>query len=184
MKKMKNYQDFINEEINLKKALVGGAIAASTLTKMRHLKLFENFNSITETEIENYLKEQFTSDWFDSELMERCHDYIGPDEAADFDDDYEEAYKSLCTGGAIEYDLLKDMAEDVCQHFNISDAGSEIDKRDVRDICKDHLIDTCEWYDKSVFTKSSDPPNSFFGKSYLDLTKNWDNAEKDLGLKL
>jgi len=31
MKKIKNYQDFVNEEINLKKALIGGAIAASTL---------------------------------------------------------------------------------------------------------------------------------------------------------
>jgi uncharacterized protein YxjI len=29
MRKVKNYEDFINEEINLKKALVGGALAAS-----------------------------------------------------------------------------------------------------------------------------------------------------------
>jgi uncharacterized protein YxjI len=32
MKNIKKYEEFINEEINLKKALIGGAIAASTLT--------------------------------------------------------------------------------------------------------------------------------------------------------
>ena len=32
MKNIKGYNDFVNEEINLKKALIGGAIAASSLT--------------------------------------------------------------------------------------------------------------------------------------------------------
>lgn len=44
---------------------------------MKHLKLFENFESVTEEQIENYLKEHFTSDWFDRELSDRVYDYIG-----------------------------------------------------------------------------------------------------------
>jgi len=33
MRKVKSYEDFVNEEINLKKALVGGALAASLADK-------------------------------------------------------------------------------------------------------------------------------------------------------
>jgi hypothetical protein len=152
---------------------------------MKHLKLFENFESVTEEQIENFLKEHFTSNWFDSELSERVHDYIDSDEAEDYDDNYEEAYKNLSTGGAVEYDLLKDMADDICENFKI-DADTKIDKRTVRDICHDHLMDTCTWYDKFVFNRRSTEPykNSFFGNSYQDLMKNWDDSKNDTGFKL
>jgi hypothetical protein len=68
---------------------------------MKHLKLFENFDSVTEEQIENYLKEHFNSDWFDRELSDRVYEYIGEEEAEDYDGDYEEAYKNLATGGAV-----------------------------------------------------------------------------------
>jgi len=152
---------------------------------MKHLKLFENFDSVTEEQIENYLKENFTSDWFDKELSERVYEYIPADEAEDYDDNYEEAYKNLSTGAAVEYDLLKDMADDICENFKI-DADTKIDKRSVRDICHDHLMDTCTWYDKYIFNRRSTEPykNSFFGNSYQDLMKKWDEDKNDLGFKL
>lgn len=136
----------------------------------------ENFDSVTEEQIENYLKEHFTSDWFDSELSERVHDYISADEAEDYDDNYEEAYKNLSTGAAVEYDLLKDMSDDICENFKI-DADTKIDKRSVRDICHDHLMDTCTWYDKYIFNRRSTEPykNSFFGNSYQDLMRKWND---------
>jgi hypothetical protein len=151
---------------------------------MKHLKLFENFDSVTEEQIENYLKEHFNSDWFDRELSDRVYEYIGEEEAEDYDGDYEEAYKNLATGGAVEYDLLKVMSDEVCENFEI-DADTKIDKRDVGDICHDHLIDTCQWYDKFVFNRrSTEPYKSPFGTSYQDLLSKWDDSKNDTGFKL
>ena len=151
---------------------------------MKHLKLFENFDSVTEEQIENYLKEHFNSDWFDRELSDRVYEYIGEEEAEDYDGNYEEAYKNLATGGAVEYDLLKVMSDEVCENFEI-DADTKIDKRDVGDICHDHLIDTCQWYDKFVFNRrSTEPYKSPFGTSYQDLLSKWDDSKNDTGFKL
>ena len=151
---------------------------------MKHLKLFENFDSVTEEQIENYLKEHFNQDWFNIELSERVYDYINSEEAEDYDDDYEEAYKNLSTGGAVEYDLLEVMSDEVCKHFKI-DADTKIDKRDVRDICHDHLMDTCSWYDKFIFNRrSTEPYKNMFGSSYQHLLSKWDDSKNDLGFKL
>jgi hypothetical protein len=153
---------------------------------MKHLKLFENFDSVTEEQIENYLKEHFNSDWFDRELSDRVYEYIGEDEAEDYGGDYEEAYRNLSTGGAVEYDLLKVMSDEVCENFEI-DADTKIDKRDVGDICHDHLIDTCQWYDKFVFNRRSTEPykSQFgFGSTYQDLLSKWDDSKNDTGFKL
>ena len=43
---------------------------------MKRLKLFENFENLTEAEVEKYLQENYTSDWFNSELVDRVHEYI------------------------------------------------------------------------------------------------------------
>ena len=153
---------------------------------MKHLKLFENFDSVTEEQIENYLKEHFTSNWFDRELSDRVHDYIGEEEAENYDGEYEKAYKNLAMGGAIEYDLLEVMTREVCANFEI-DADTQIEKRDVRDICHDHLIDTCQWYDKYIFNRrSTEPYKSPFGHSYDDLLKglDWNDSKNDTEFKL
>lgn len=146
---------------------------------MEHLKLFEDFKNITEEEIENYLKNNFSSDWFDSELSERVYDYISEDEAEDYDGNFEEAYKNLSTGGAIEYDLLKVMSDETSSHFKIS-SEEKIDKRSISDICHDHLMETCEWYDKFIFNrKSTEPYKSFFGNYFRD-----SDSETDDGIQL
>lgn len=90
----------------------------------------ENAQNITEKQIEDYLKEHFTSQWFDSELSDRVFDYIGTEEAEDYDGDPVEAYKNLSTGGAVEYDLLEEMIQEVSQHFNI-DREQEIENRNI-----------------------------------------------------
>jgi hypothetical protein len=142
---------------------------------MKKIKLFEDFNNtLTEKDVEDYLKKEYTSDWFDSELSSRCYDYIDSEEAEDYDDDYEEAYKNLSTGGAIEYDLLEEMSKDTAKHFNF-DSDKKIDNRDIGDICRDHLMDTCTWYDKYIFNRrSTEPYRSGFGFGSLDIdTSNW-----------
>jgi hypothetical protein len=153
---------------------------------MKHLKLFENFDSVTEEQIENYLKEHFNSDWFDRELSDRVYEYIGEEEAEDYDGDYEEAYKNLATGGAVEYDLLEMMCKETSEHFS-KDREEKIDKRSISDICHDHLIDTCSWYDKWVFNRRSTEPykSQFgFGSTYQDLLSKWDDEKNDTGFKL
>ena len=122
---------------------------------MINLKLFEDFNNqVTEKEIEEYLNKNYTSDWFDSELSNRVYDYIDEDDTEDYEGDYEEAYQNLSTGGAIEYDLLDEMSSDVSKHFKI-DTDKVIETRDITDICNDHLIDNCSWYDSFIFNKSN-----------------------------
>ncbi len=136
---------------------------------MKHLKLFENF-SVTEEQIENCLKQNCDSDWFDSELQARVSDYISDEEAEDYGGDPIEAYKNLSTGGAIEYDLLSEMTRMVCSELSIPEEyayDKKIDKRSVSDICHDHLIDNCKWYDKFVFNRrSTEPYKSLFDRSF------------------
>jgi hypothetical protein len=74
---------------------------------MKHLRKFNEDNSLLE-QIEAYLKQEYTSEWFDSELHNKVYEYISEEEAEDYDNDYEEAYKNLSTGAAIEYDLLEE----------------------------------------------------------------------------
>lgn len=152
---------------------------------MKKIKLFEDFNNMTENDVENYLKENYPKEWFDLELSERCYEYIDDEEAEDYDGDHEEAYKNLSTGGAIEWDILDEMSKETSNHFNI-DMGVKIDKRSIMDICKDHLMDTCTWYDKTIFnTKSTEPYKDFFGRTH-DFMKGWDDFpdETDDGIKI
>jgi uncharacterized protein YxjI len=52
MKNIKRYEDFINEEINLKKALVGGVIAASTLSGCDSPNQFKRPGAYSPSDIE------------------------------------------------------------------------------------------------------------------------------------
>lgn len=140
---------------------------------MKHLKRFnESTSSVTEIQVEDYLKSNFTTEWFDSELSERVYDYISEEDAEDYDGDLTEAYKNLSTGGAIEYDLLEVMSQEASNHFNLP-MNQKIESRSVSDICHDHLMDTCTWFDKWVFDRrSTEPYKSKFGGGYEDLMKN------------
>ena len=133
---------------------------------MKYLKKFNESNSVTEGQIEDYLKSKFTSEWFDSELSERVYDYISDEDAEDYDGDLTEAYKNLSTGGAIEYDLLEYMSSETSDHFNLP-MNNKIESRSISDVCHDHLMDTCSWFDKWVFDRrSTEPYKSKFGGGY------------------
>jgi hypothetical protein len=141
---------------------------------MKYLKKFNESTSITENQVEDYLKSQFTSEWFDSELSERVYDYISDEDAEDYDGDLVETYKNLSTGCAIEYDLLELMSQEASNHFNIP-INQKIESRSISDICHDHLMDTCTWFDKWIFDRrSTEPYKSKFGGGYEDLMKNID----------
>jgi hypothetical protein len=137
------------------------------MKKIQTFKLFlENNNALTEKEVEDFLKENYTSDWFDQQLQDRVFDYISEEEAEDYDGDPVEAYKNLSTGGAVEWDLITDMSKDTAEHFSY-DSEKKIDKRTISDICHDHLMDTCEWYDRFVFDrKSTEPYKSMFDRMF------------------
>ena len=143
------------------------------MKKIQTFKLFlENNSSLTEKEVEDFVKNNYTSDWFDQELQERVYDYISTEEAEDYDGDTVEAYKNLSTGGAVEYDLISVMSKEASEHFSY-ESEKKIDKRTISDICQDHLIDTCKWYDKFVFNrKSTEPYKSMFNRMFPN---DWDN---------
>jgi hypothetical protein len=156
---------------------------------MRFLKNYKVFESdlnsgISEIEIENYLKSKFTSDWFDMELSDRVNDYIDEDDAEPYDGDLEEAYKNLATGGAIEYDLLSEMVNDVADKFGLDNKfkyDKSIESRTISDIVNDHLIDECSWYDRYTFRKSNEPYRSSFsrllGSDFGKLSKEFDDLD-------
>jgi len=145
---------------------------------MKHLKRF-NESVISESTIEDYIRKEFPSTWFDSELEERVFDYISSDEAEDYDDDPVKAYKNLSTGGAVEYDLIESMTNDVCHHFGIT-KETKFGERNITDIIHDHLMDTCTWKDNYVFNRrSTEPYKSHFGFGYSDLIKKWNDIDTD-----
>lgn len=145
---------------------------------MKHLKRF-NESETTEASIEEYVKKEFPSTWFDSELGERVDDYISSEEAEDYDDDPVEAYKNLSTGGAVEYDLIESMTNDVCHHFGIT-KETKFGERNITDIIHDHLMDTCTWKDNYVFNRrSTEPYKSHFGFGYSDLINKWNDIDTD-----
>jgi hypothetical protein len=145
---------------------------------MKYLKKFNESNEM-ESKIEDYLKTEFPTEWFDSELQERVYDYIDEEDAEDYGGDLVEAYKNLSTGGAVEYDLIALMTDEVCKEFGIK-YTQKFGDRDVNDIVHDHLMDYCTWKDNFVFnTRSTEPyKNPFgFGDSFNDLMKKWDDGE-------
>jgi len=145
---------------------------------MKHLKRF-NESVISESTIEDYIRKEFPSTWFDSELEERVFDYISSDEAEDYDDDPVKAYKNLSTGGAVEHDLIESMTNDVCHHFGIT-KETKFGERNITDIIHDHLMDTCTWKDNYVFNRrSTEPYKSHFGFGYSDLINKWNDIDTD-----
>lgn len=145
---------------------------------MKYLKRFNETENL-ESKIEDYLKHQFPSEWFDSELQDRVYDYIDTEEAEEYDGDPVEAYKNLSTGAAIEYDLCAVMTDDVCQEFGV-EADKKIGERSPMDIVHDHVMDYCTWKDNFVFNRrSTEPYKSMFGfgDSFNDLMKKWDDGD-------
>jgi hypothetical protein len=138
---------------------------------MKYLKKFNESSSQLE-QIEAYLKDTYTSEWFDSELSNNVYNYIGEEEAEDYDGDYEEAYKNLSTGGAIEYDLIAEITKDIEEKISINASDKLDDKRDLNDVVHDHLMDTCTWKDNFIFNRKSTEPyvsqfDRMFGGSTL-----------------
>lgn len=127
------------------------------------IKLFEDFNkNLSEKDIEEYLGKKYTPDWFNSELSERASDFLDEEDVKDFDGDYEEAYRNFAMGGAIEYDLIDEMIRDVKSTFKIN-PDDIIEERDLYEICTDHMIDHCDWYDRFLFKKSGTEDKNIFG---------------------
>ena len=86
--------------------------------------------------------------------------------------------RAMCNGGAIEYDLLEEIARDIQKKFNIS-KDEYYDK--YSGIINDYMMDTIEWYDRLVFNKSDQAYQSmsdrFLGKK-ID-TSHWDSTTID-----
>ena len=155
---MKNFQEFINENSDQGK--------------------FDIINNDLLTEIKEYLLTNYPSDWWNREFSERVFDYISQDEVVgdgDEDDEStweyeseEDAYQNLCTGGAIEYDLLEDIRKDIIKHFHLSE--EEYDRNKIYDIIENHMINMIDWYDALIFGENSD---DFFGlnKGVSDILK-------------
>jgi hypothetical protein len=146
---------------------------------MKYIKKFEKLESSEITpelkqEIIEYMEKEFPSEWFDQELSQRASDYISDDDVIGYgteeEPDYEspeDAYCNLCNGGAIEYDLMHEIEEDVKEKFHINDVSL------LYDIVNDYLMDHCEWYDRFVFHKSTEGYKSIsdriFGSTDLEL---------------
>jgi len=134
---MKNFAEFINEK-------------------------FDETNLDLHSEIREYLLTNYPEDWWNEELTNNVDNYITQDElvgSGDEDDEstweyesMEDAYQTLCTGGAIEYDLLDEIRNDVKKKFHLTDQ----DYNDgIDDIVEDHMCKVCDWYDKILFGENA-----------------------------
>jgi len=145
---------------------------------MKYLKRFESSTNIEE-EILSYIKENYPEEWWNEKFSEGVYDYVtdddligdGTEEEPDYED-AEDCYKNLCMGGAIEYDLLDLIGKDVSNHFNMS--VDEYYKKDYHNIVNDYMIDTVDWYDSMVFSKSDEKYKPMVRR--ID-TSNWDDIK-------
>jgi len=148
--KMKNFKEFYKTDENI----------------VEHVKnildineKFDVINNDLKTEIKEYLLVEYPSSWWNEELISRLDDYVTDDDvigSGDPEDEStweyesdEEAYKNLCTGGAIEYDLLGEIRTDILKHFHLSE--EEYDRNEIGDIVEEHMINMIDWYDHFIF---------------------------------
>lgn len=140
------------------------------------MKYLKRFNHIKESKtddiqiVKDFMDKNYTTQWFDEELSNRCYDYVDKYQAEEYDGDYETAYTEYCNGGAIEYDLLKDMRHD------IEKLETSLSSDEIMDLTEQHMKDNCEWYDRLVFDDDKDGYNNLFDdiKNYDDLFESFD----------
>ena len=143
--------------------------------------------------IREYLIAEYPSDWWNREFAERVYDYIDTDDYVgdgDQDDEStweyqgpEEAYQNLCTGGAIEYDLMDEIRTDIKEKFHLTD--EEYDKNDIGDIVENHMVNMIDWYDSLLFGESRNSATDPFGiKGNMKnlMSKNLPNSIGDIKL--
>jgi len=158
---------------------------------MKHLKLFEEFETDSPeliNSIKEYLLNEYPSSWWENEFSNRVNDYVDEDDYVgdgDIDDpdswEYEgpeEAYQNLCSGGAIEYDIIEEIREDIIKNFHIT--NEEYFEKGIDDIVEEHMCNMIDWYDHGIFGESKG--KGFF--NHLD-TSHWDNLPTEInGIKL
>ena len=146
---------------------------------MEHLQTFnENKKEYsTKEEILEYLEKEYPESWWNEFLQDNVANYIDEDDIIDggFEDE-EDAYLNLATGGAIEYDALSEINDDLIEKFNIDSDDFYSDEYGYSDIVNDYMMDTIDWYDSFVFTRSDEEYVSEFEKLFgkNKLGENWD----------
>lgn len=155
---------------------------------MRFLKLYEDFTGDTEklkADVLEFLKTNYSTDWFDRELSERVYDYVDSDDVNGSGDDenpewesHEDYYKDHCFGGAVEYDILSEINKDIAEEFKIT--VDDIFKLELDDIINDYFIESCPWHDKFVFRKSGQKkPANFFDSMFGSHGLDWGGDDKE-----
>lgn len=157
MTRTKNFNEFLNEK-------------------------FDVINNDLKSEIKEYLLTNYPSDWWETQLQDRVMDYIDSDDlVGDGDPDDEEtwdyieptnAYKNLSTGGAIEYDLLGEIRNDIRDKFHLTD--QEYDRNEIGEIAEEHMCNMIDWYDKGIFGENAGDPLGM-RKGYQNLMSNLDD---------
>lgn len=145
---------------------------------------FDVINNDLKSEIKEHLLTEYPSDWWNTQLTNNLDEYISEDDivgSGDPDDEStweyesaEDAYTNLCTGGAIEYDLIGEIREDIRKKFHLSD--EEYDRNEIGDIVENHMCNMIEWYDHSIFGEKG---GDFLGmKSKInDMMSRWDSKD-------
>ena len=172
---MKNFNEFLNENSiveNVKKILEAEG-------------KFDVINNDLLTEIKEFILTEYPSSWWQTQLIDNLDNYISEDDVVgngDIDDestwDYEsaeDAYTNLCTGGAIEYDLLTEIRKDIRNKFHLTD--EEYSRNKIDDIVIDHMCKMCDWYDHMIFGENA---GDFLGnrKAINDMMSHWDTKYK------
>jgi hypothetical protein len=127
------------------------------------IKNWEQFNENVSPEIKqeilDYISEKYPEEWWNDEKSNRVYDYFteedmigdGTEEEPEYET-LEDVYDSHAMGGAIEYDLMEIISDDVMEKFNIDKKSFYDDDYDY--IIQDYMKDTISWYDRFVFNES------------------------------
>jgi len=131
---------------------------------MKHLKKFENFDS--ELEIKKYLEDNYSEVWFNEQLEERAVDYADSDWEEEGYESEAVWYQNHACGGAIEYDLLAEINQDLQRKF-----GLTYDQAD--SYVMDIFNQNCQWKDSFCFGKKS--IRNVFDDDFEDLKSRFHN---------
>ena len=106
-------------------------------------------------QIRNFIVSKYDEDWWNVGLLDNVNNYVSEEDMiGDGDEDnpeydsLEDVYVNFANGGAIEHDLLENIAKDIMEKFNIT---SDEYYNKYSDIAVEHMKDVCSWYDSLVF---------------------------------
>lgn len=136
------------------------------------------FESMEDIEIiKDFVQEYLDTNWpklrMDQFLSDTVSEYIDSDDLEGDSETYEDCYRRVSTGGAVEYDMIYEITKELCKELKIDEV--EFFDNDLDDLVTNHMVAKTDWYDKYLFG----PKKIDFNAGVKNLMASFDKYNKD-----